>query len=376
MQEGEQQKSLEKIKIGIIGTGVGIRTHLKGFRLFQNDAEVYAISGSSLTRAKHFSKLYNIPIACSNYKELCNMDELDLVCIASPNKYHKEMLEYAISKHKNILCEKPMVNTAQEAKEIYETAKDYDRILVIDHQLRFNPYIVEIKKLIDNNTLGKIYNVRLNQQGTSFANENAPWTWSFDDKEFGGVRLAMASHFTDLIQYWFDSKNIVSVTATMNPVTKERLDSNGQPQIINASTTCNALIQLENELTIQYFINAGSYMGSRFDIEIFGDKGELTFSLDEKLKLYLRSAVGESNNINPGRVYPDEAKNEVSIFSGSFRYLAPQIIRSIQTNDSKYIVRAATPKDQVYCLEILDAIKESANNSTSVSFSRKTNEYF
>ena len=187
----EKKIKMGKIKIGIIGTGVGIRTHLKGFRNFQDESEVYAISGSSLEKSKRFADEYNIPVACANYKELCDIEELDLVCITAPNKFHKEMLKYAISKNKNIVCEKPMVNTLEEAHEVNKIIKNYDKILIIDHQLRFNPYIIEIKKLINDGTLGKIYNVRLNQQGTGFAKENASWTWSFDDKEYGGVRLAM-----------------------------------------------------------------------------------------------------------------------------------------------------------------------------------------
>ena len=83
------------------------------------------------------------------------------------------MLLYAVSKNKNIICEKPMVNTMEEAEEIEKIVKDYNKILIIDHQLRFNPYIIEIKKLINDGTLGKIYNVRLNQQGTGFANPSA-----------------------------------------------------------------------------------------------------------------------------------------------------------------------------------------------------------
>ena len=124
---------MNKIKVGIIGTGVGIRTHLKGFRNFQDEVEVYAIAGSSLERSKEFALEYNIPVACSSYKELCDMD-LDLVCITAPNKFHKEMLEYAISKNKNIICEKPMVNTMNEAIEINKIAKDYSKILIIDHR--------------------------------------------------------------------------------------------------------------------------------------------------------------------------------------------------------------------------------------------------
>ena len=71
-------------------------------------------------------------------------------------------------------------------------------------------------------------------------------------------------------------------------------------------------------------------MGSRFDIKIFGDKGELTFSLDKKLKLFLRSDIGNEINVIPNGVYEDERDNKASIFSGSFRYLAPQIIKAIQ----------------------------------------------
>lgn len=366
---------MDKIKVGIIGTGVGIRTHLKGFRNFQDEVEIYAIAGSSLERSKEFANEYNIPVACASYKELCDMD-LDLICITAPNKFHKEMLEYAISKNKNIICEKPMVNTLEEAVEINKITKDYNKILIIDHQLRFNPYMKEIKKIIDDGTLGKIYNVRLNQQGTGFAKEDAPWIWSFDDKEYGGVRLAMASHLTDLMEYWFGERNLVSVMASMNPITKERLDKDGNKKIVNVSTTCNAFIRLKDELTVEYSINAGSYVGSRFDITIFGDKGELTFTLDEKLKLYLRSSVGEVKNINPEGVYTDEIENKVSIFSGSFRYLVPQLIKALQNNDMSGIKDAATPIGSIYCLKILDAIKESSNKGVSINFEEEINNYF
>lgn len=367
---------MKRIKIGIIGTGVGVRTHLKGFRNFQDEAEVYAIAGSNLERSKQFAKEYDIPVACADYKQLCDIEDLDLVCITTPNKFHKEMLKYAMSKNKNIICEKPMVNTAEEAKEMNKITKNYDKILIINHQLRFNPYILEIKKMINDGILGKIYNVRLNQQGTGFANDNIPWSWSFDDKEGGGVRLAMASHFTDLIEYWFDSRDVISVNASMNPITKERLDTNNQLRSVNVSTICNAFIKLKDELTIQYSINAGSYIGSRFDITIFGDKGELIFTLDDKLKLYLRNSIGEAHCISPNGVYQDEIENKVSIFSGSFRYLAPKIIKSIQKNNSSEISIAATPEDSIYCLEILDAIKESANKGTSISFEKEINSYF
>lgn len=364
-----------KIKVGIIGTGVGIRTHLNSFRLFSETTEVYAISGSSLERSNEFAKKYNIPVACSDYKELCDIDELDLVCITAPNKFHKEMIEYAIKKNKNIICEKPMVDTIEDAEYIVNISKDYEKIFIINHQLRFNPYILKMKELINNGTLGNIYNVKINQEGIGFANENANWSWSFDADQGGGVRLAMASHFTDLVQFLFNSRPVISVMATLNPVTKSRVDSIGNIRKVLASTTCNAFIMLKDELTIQYSINAGSYNKSRFDISIFGDKGELIFTLEDKLNLYLKSSIGECIKIVPDEVYQDEKENRVSIFSGSFRYLASKMISAILNDDMTDLKIATKAIDQLYTIEILEAIKKSANIGKSVSMNKEENEY-
>jgi predicted dehydrogenase len=365
---------MARVKIGIIGTGVGIRTHLNGFRLFE-DAEVVAICGSSLSRSQEFATKYNIPVAYATYKELCDNPEIDLVCVTSPNRFHYDATKYAISKNKHIICEKPLSNNIEEIKSLVDRVKNYPKIAVVDHQLRFNPYIKKIKKLINNGDLGTVYSVKLNQQGNGFVNQNAVWNWSFDENEGGGVRLAMASHFTDLIQYWFENPQIINVNGYMNPVTKERIDNNGNLHEVTASTICTAYVNFENELNVMYSINAGSYMPSRFDISIFGTKGELTFSLQDKIILYLRTKVGEKQMISVDGVYPDEADNKVSIFSSSFRYFAPLIIQSIQTDDFSKIANAATFKDAQYNINLLDAIKQSANNGTGIIVGKEINQY-
>ncbi len=365
---------MKKVKIGIIGTGVGIRTHLNGFRLVEQ-ADVYAICGSSLRRSEEFAEKYSIPIACSDYRELCDMKDIDLICVTAPNKFHYEMVKYALNQHKHIICEKPLVNTANEAKELLMMSKGYDKILFIDHQLRFNPYITKIKNIIQSNILGKIYTIKLNQQGTGFANEDAKWSWSFDASEGGGVRLAMASHLTDLLQYWFGNIPVVSVMGYLNPITKTRLDLSGENRDVEASTVCTAMINFTDELTAQYTINAGSYANSRFDISIFGDKGELTFSLQDKISLYLRNLIGTKQIVEVENVYQDERENKVSIFSGSFRYLAPLVVDAILTEDRSKIMKAATFEDAVYNLTILDAIKLSANQNKAVQFQERGNSY-
>ncbi len=365
---------MKKVRIGIIGTGVGIRTHFNGFKLVE-DAEVVGICGSSLQRSQEFASKFGIPIACANYKELCDLDEVDLVCITSPNRYHIEAVKYAISKNKHIICEKPLSDDSKEVRCIINESQRHNKIAVVDHQLRYNPYIIKIKELIESDVLGEIKTVELHQRGSGFADPDALFYWSFDGAQGGGVRLAMASHFTDLIQFWFGNRKIISVNGYLNPVTMQRRDSNGKIHQVTGSSICNAFINLENELNIEYSINASSFIESSFDINIFGTKGEITFNLKDKICLYTRDKLGQLQEVSVNGVFPDEAENKVSIFSGSFRYFAPLIIKAIQTEDYSIISSSATFADAQYNIKILDAIQQSANNGTGIVLGQEMNIY-
>lgn len=364
---------MKKVKIGIIGTGVGIRTHLKGFNSI-DDCEVIAITGSSLERSIEFANKYNIPIACKDYKELCDIDDLDLVCVCSPNKYHYEAMKYAIEKGKNVICEKPVSHITSEVMKLLNIKREQDKFICIDHQLRFNPYIKKIKDIINKGILGNIYLVRINQVGTGFSDDKLPWSWSFDGDEGGGVRLAMASHFNDLIQFWFDNRPIVSVVGNLNPMFKERI-IDGKKRKVTASTLCNAQIQLQDELSIMYSINAGGFSSFKFEIDIAGDKGELHFDLNDKLSIYTADKKGEKQIIDVKGVFEDERENKASLFSGSFRYFAPLVIKKLQGQNISELDDIATLEDAVYNCKILDAIKESSNKCKLIVFSKEKNNF-
>lgn len=365
---------MNKIKIGIIGTGVGLRTYFPGFSKFAN-AEIVAIAGSSLNRSKEFAEKYGIPLACRDYKELCEIPELDLVCVTAPNRFHVEMVQYAMRFNKNIICEKPVSENKKEIEELEALAKNYKKILVVDHQLRYNPYMTRIKSILDNNEIGKPYLVKINQEGVAFAKKDVKWSWSFDGKQGGGVRLAMASHFNDLIQYWFGNKKIMQVSGNLNPVFKKRIDAAGAERDVDASTICSAKIDLQDELSLMYTINAGAYRKFIFEIDIYGDKGQLHFDLENKLSLYSQDNIGVGNIVDVEGVFDDEKENKASLFSGSFRYFAPKIVEAIRTGEHKLIDRSARISDAIYNSTLLDAIQQSANSGKSIVFNKKENNY-
>lgn len=76
-------------------------------------------------------------------------EKIDFIDITTPPKYHKEIINWAIEKRLNIICEKPFTLSYQEAKEIYSRLKDYDIYFVPCHQYKFSPLWGEFKSFVD-----------------------------------------------------------------------------------------------------------------------------------------------------------------------------------------------------------------------------------
>jgi Predicted dehydrogenases and related proteins len=356
---------MTQVRIGIIGTGVGLRTLLPGFNAVP-DACVVALSGSSMERTRFLASQYSIPVACENYDELCSRDDIDLVCVTSPNPFHFEHTQAALENAKHVLCEKPFTIEKSQMEQLIAKREEVGVLGLVDHQLRFNPYIVEIRKFLRSGLIGKPYFVQIHQQSTAFSDSNMKWSWSFDANRGGGVRYAMCSHFADLLNFWFNA-NYYNLSAHLNPVYTKRPDTNGTMHSVSASTFCGVSLELEENISIALSVTAGACSHSRFDIRIYGERGEITFDLNNKLSLYIAEENGPKKIIDLPNVYADEKANQVSIFSGSFRYFAPKIIHAIKENNHTLLAEASKFEDARYTFDFLDAISKAANGSLLIN---------
>lgn len=364
--------------VGIIGTGVGIRTHLKAFKE-QDGVYVKGLSGSSYERASFFAAKNNIDVAYKDYVELCNDPEIDLVCVTSPNTLHYEHTSLAIKSGKHVLCEKPLGMNVNDCEKLIEL-QHQDKFYIVNHQLRFNPYIQVIRQLITENKIGKPYYCRIHQQGTAFSNRDMPWCWSFDEQQGGGVRLAMGSHLIDLVgfMYGFD---FAEVDCAMDTVVDERRDSEGMIHPVTGSGYVNINTKHESGLATNLFASAAAFGESKFDISVYGDKGEIQFDLKKKLRISTIESMGGEKDIYVPNVFQDEKDNSVSIFSGSFRYFAPSIYEAFKSANYDHLSDAANFQQSLEVQKVLDASLESyrAGKSKSINGSclkQNVNEVF
>ena len=356
------------VNIGIIGTGVGIRTYLSTFRKLP-DANVIAISGSSKERAEEFAKENKINIACKDYKELIDLKDLDLVCITTPIKYHYEYAKYCIEAGKNMILEKTATLTLDEAKDLKKLIKNSSKINIIDHQLRFNPYILKVKKIIEQNKLGRLYYISIHQQSTGFSNKDAKLSWNLEDKEGGGQRISMGSHLVDLARFWLQ-KNILTVNGNMDVVIPKREDKDGIIRDVKACSFFNSCLNFEDNLTVNISATCSAIGKSEFNFSIYGEDGELHFDLENKLTGYFIEKKGEKQEIKAEGVTEEEIENKVSIFSGSFIYYAKPILSAIESNNMDSLKYASNIEDAIENQKVLEAIKESAITGKTVELNK------
>ena len=115
------------VNVGIIGTGVMGAGHAKFIKEHVTGAQVIGLSDVDLKKAEVLSKdLGTVLFTTSNPEELMNDPRVDAVIIASPDPLHVSHLRLAIASKKQILCEKPIATTLEDARLIATEIRTYE----------------------------------------------------------------------------------------------------------------------------------------------------------------------------------------------------------------------------------------------------------
>lgn len=144
-----------KIKWGIVGPGKIATDFTEDLKLIP-DAEVAAVASRNLERAQQFADKFNIPNAFGSYDELFNSDSVDIVYVATPHNFHKDVAIQALNAGKHVLCEKPLGVSRAEVEEIVAAAKANQVFMMEGLWSRFNPSVQKAKQMADDGTIGNV----------------------------------------------------------------------------------------------------------------------------------------------------------------------------------------------------------------------------
>lgn len=187
------------LRFGIIGTGYFGRHYV---RLLQEmpGAELYAV----VSRSE--AELADLPSSINRYtsaEEMFKDSAIDCVVIATPPSTHAELAINALEKGKHVLLEKPMATSFTEAGRIAIAVEKNGRVFMVGHQYCYNDYIRQLKKEIENKSIGDR-------------------TYLFAEHLYAGpVRLDIgcfwetATHELAMIDYLFSQPHLVKASGQM-----------------------------------------------------------------------------------------------------------------------------------------------------------------
>ena len=182
-----------RITLGLIGTG-NINTHHREAFLAEKDARIVAVCDPVVTRRKSYRDRINQAYgdtACADYRdfrELLARDDIDAVCIGTPDHWHAAHAIMAMQAGKDVYVEKPLTLTVAEGQHTIEVATAYGRILQTGLQRRSGKVYRHACELVRNGRIGRLTRVEVGiiginksvQVGQNFPRTPVPDDFDYD----------------------------------------------------------------------------------------------------------------------------------------------------------------------------------------------------
>ncbi|MFL5728440.1 MAG: oxidoreductase [Cytophagaceae bacterium] len=186
------------VKVGLVGYG-------KGGEFFHAPV-INAVPGLKLTdvveRHKQKSKeKYPWVKVLKSFDELIKDPQIRLVVITTPNWFHFEMASKALQAGKHVVVDKPFTITSKEADTLIELAKQKNVVLSVYQNRRWDGGVLTIKKIIQNNWIGKIrkFEVHFDRYRPEVQQES----WRENGRAGSGLLYDLGPHLIDQTLHLF-----------------------------------------------------------------------------------------------------------------------------------------------------------------------------
>lgn len=152
---------MNTIKWGILACGRIAKKFASDLK-YVNGAELVAVASRDLEKAKAFAAEFPAKYVVGSYEELVELEDVDVIYVASPHSHHYEHTLLCLNHGKAVLCEKAFAINAKQAEEMIVLARSKKVFLMEALWSRFLPHYLKVKTLIEEGKLGQIRGVLAN----------------------------------------------------------------------------------------------------------------------------------------------------------------------------------------------------------------------
>jgi predicted dehydrogenase len=214
---------MKKIKMGLIGAGFIGPAHVEAVRRL-GLVEVIALSEINQELADHKATQLSIPKAYSDYHELLENKEVQVIHNCTPNFQHFDVITAAIENGKHIISEKPLTLRSDQSAKLVKMADEAGIVNAVNFCYRHYPLVQQVKAMIEHGDLGNVYTVHGSYLQDWLLYES-DYNWRLEP-HIGGQSRAIAdigSHWCDTIQFATNLKikEVMADLKTVLPIRKK-----------------------------------------------------------------------------------------------------------------------------------------------------------
>ncbi|MBB4123730.1 Gfo/Idh/MocA family protein [Martelella radicis] len=192
---------IDKLKVAIVGAGIGEEHLQKGFAPAADLFAVTTICDVDHARATAMAARHGIDDVVTSFDDLLERGDIDVIDICTPSKLHFAQTIAALEAGKHVICEKPLVSSLREMDALEETAAAARGLLMPIFQYRFGAGVQKARLIIDSGLAGKPY---FGSAETFWRREKDYYANSWRGRwsgEMGGVLVTHAIHIHDLFTH-------------------------------------------------------------------------------------------------------------------------------------------------------------------------------
>jgi predicted dehydrogenase len=334
---------MAKTKIAVIGLGgVAQLIHLPLINKI-NNAEIKAVAEINKSRLNTIADKFSVKERYTDFRELLSDKEIEAVIIATPTSTHKEVAVECLKAGKDILVEKPLARSYEEAVPIVEAARKYNKKIMVGMNLRYRPDAMILKSLLNSGEIGTPYYVKCSWVRRQSSSEK--W-FTTKQESGGGVIIDLGILLLDLSLWLLDYPPVETVS-THNYYSDSGSVEDTSVSLIRCAN--NSVLNIETSWSLPL-------EKDQFFLQVYAENGSASinpFRITKKNEdQFLDLTPAQSGK--PTNLFKKSYLNELKSFIGAVRGLNP-----VFSSGEEALLR----------MKVLDAMYKSAKTKNEVKIS-------
>jgi predicted dehydrogenase len=296
-----------RLRLAVIGGGPGSfigAIHRQAARLDNRYEIIAGVLSSNPERAKKAGLEIGLDAdrAYTNMPEMLDAettrdDGADVIAIMTPNDSHYEYAVAALERGFDVICDKPMTNTLENAKRLHQKVQDTGLVFCLTHNYTGYPMVRQAKAMVMDGQVGTIRLVQVEYVQGGKADENDPdpsasdLPWRYDPVR-GGPSLVMGdigTHAHNLVRF-ITGLEVAEVAAEVGSIVPGRL----------VHDYAGALLRLDNGARGSFWVTqAAAGVENCLRIRVSGTKGSMEWMQEFPQTLTFKPLHGPSQNRTP-----------------------------------------------------------------------------